>query len=239
MLRSLFRRSSSAAAFLTLAATLGLPSSARAQQIFSVNIGYFALTGEDARIENDVLVENLNFLSFNLKDFNNAAVGGEWHVALGPYLEAGAGVGYYRRTVPSIYTRVVNRADGSDIEQNMKLRIVPVTATVRLLPFGNTARVQPYIGGGIGLYSWRYSETGEFVDFRDNSIFRDRFVAHGNDTGPVFLAGIRAPVGLHWMVGGELRYQRARGHVGVENGFAEDRIDLGGLTPQVSAQARF
>jgi len=234
----MLRCTRSALGLLVLGCVLGMAPPAQAEQTFSFNIGYFALKAEDARADGDVLVENLNFLSFNLKDFNNLALGGDWHVNLGPYLEAGAGVGYYRRTVPSIYARFVNR-DGSEIEQDMKLRIIPVTATVRVLPLGHTARVQPYVGGGIGLYSWRYSETGEFVDFRDNSIFRDRFVANGNDVGPVFLAGVRAPVGLHWMVGGELRHQRAEGHVGVETGFAEDRIDLGGYTAHFTVHVRY
>lgn len=225
-------------ASLIFTSILGIASPAQAEQTFSFNLGYFALKGEDARVEGDVLNENLNFLDFALKDFNNAAFGGDWHVVLGNYLEAGVGIGYYRRTVPSIYSGFVNR-DGSEIEQNLKLRIIPLTATVRFLPLGHTARVQPYVGGGVGVYSWRYSETGEFVDFRDNSIFRDRFIADGNDVGPVFLGGVRAPVGPHWMLGAELRYQRAEGRVGIENGFAEERIDLGGYTTHFTVHVRY
>ncbi len=58
-----------------------------------------------------------------------------------------------------MYTDLVN-IDGTDIEQTLKLRIIPFTATVRLLPFGNDQPIQPYIGAGVGVYRWRYSETG-------------------------------------------------------------------------------
>lgn len=208
------------------------------QQSVSLNVGYFAVRGEDARISDDVLLENLTLLSFDLGDFSNAAVGGEWLVGIGEYLEAGLGIGFYRRTVPSTYGDFVD-ADGSEIEQDLRLRVVPFAATVRLLPFGASQPVQPYVGGGLGVFTWRYSESGEFVDFSDFSIFRDRFVAEGTDAGPIAIGGLRLLVGSRYAVGGELRYQRVRGLVGVENGFLNDRIDLGGVTSQVTFQVKF
>lgn len=212
-------------------------STASAQQALSLDVGYFAVRGEDARVDSDVLSANRNFLAFDLKDFNNASVGAEWLVPIGDYLEAGVGLGFYRRTVPSVYASLVNR-DGSEIEQDLKLRIVPVTATIRVLPLGRYGGIQPYLGAGLGLYKWRYSETGEFVDFRDNTIFRDRFIAEGTDSGPVVLGGLRFPVGSRFAAGGELRYQRARGALR-GNEFEGERIDLGGYTYQATVQVRF
>jgi opacity protein-like surface antigen len=215
------------------------PSPAAADQIFGASVGYFALRGEDARVADDVLSTNLESLAFRIRDFNNASLGAEYLVGIGDYLEAGVGIGFYRRTVPSVYAGWTD-VDGTEIEQDMKLRIVPITATVRVLPFGRRNAIQPYVGGGIGLYSWRYSEVGEFVDFNDNNfIFRDRYTASGTETGPVALAGIRVPVGSQWSVGGELRYQKARGYVGRENGFLNDRIDLGGYTTQFTVNVGF
>ena len=74
-----------------------------------------------------------------------------------------------------VYTDLVN-IDGTDIEQTLKLRIIPFTATIRLLPFGNDRPIQPYIGAGVGVYRWRYSETGEFVDIQGTMSSTGNFV---------------------------------------------------------------
>jgi len=139
--------------------------------------------------------------------------------------------------VPALYRDVVN-TNGADIEQNLKLRIIPLTATVRFLPIGH-ASVEPYVGAGIGAFRWRYSETGEFVDFRDDSIFRDQFVANGTAYGPVVLAGVRVPFGDMWDIGGEVRYQKAEGDTSDEPGFLAPKIDLGGWNAALTFHVRF
>ncbi len=206
------------------------------RQSIGFNLGYFAVRGEDARVEGDVLWEDLSSLAFEVKDFNFATFGGEWLFDVGDYLEAGVGVGLYQRTVPSVY-RSVTHSDGSEIEQDLKLRIIPLTATVRFLPLGRTS-VQPYVGAGIGWFNWRYSETGEFVDFRDDTIFPARYIANGNDAGPVVLGGIRFPISDVWLAGGELRYQKAEGKIDTD-GFLGDKIDLGGWTTSFTLHLRF
>ena len=87
---------------------------------------------------------------------------------------------------------------------------MPISATVRFLPLGRGG-VEPYVGAGIGIFNWRYSEVGEFVDFSDDSLFRDRFIGNGTAVGPVVLGGIRFPVADVWTIGGEIRYQKAVG----------------------------
>ncbi len=210
------------------------------QQSVTFTLGYFAVRGEDARISDDVLVENLEtrLFTFRLGDFNNVSAGGEWLIGLGEYVEAGVGLGFYRRTVASTYKDFVD-VDGSEIEQDLKLRVIPFTTTIRFLPFGRSAALQPYVGAGLGIYAWRYSDVGDFIDFSDFAVFRDRFVAEGNDVGAVVLGGVRVPFGSRFAVGGELRYQTVQGTVGVENGFLEERIDLGGLTSQATLQVKF
>ncbi len=208
------------------------------QQSVTFALGHFAVRGEDARISDDVLVENLDLFAFKLGDFNNASAGAEWLIGLGEYVEAGVGLGFYRRTVASTYDDFVD-VDGSEIEQDLKLRVIPFTTTIRFFPFGRSAAVQPYVGGGLGIYAWRYSEVGDFIDFSNFDIFREQFVAEGNDVGTVVLGGVRMPFGSRFAVGGELRYQTVQGTVGVENGFLEERIDLGGLTAQATFQVKF
>ena len=239
---------------LAVAAAILLPEIAHAQitrvssssdhrQAIGVTLGGFFVKGEDSRADGDVrdvLVEDLSSLAFDIKDFNGLSLGGEWLVGLGEYLEAGVGVGFYQKTVPSIY-REFTHDNGSEIEQDLKLRIVPITATVRFLPIGRGG-IEPYVGAGIGAFNWRYSESGEFVDFNESppAIFRNQYIAKGTALGPVILAGIRAPFADIWDIGGEVRYQRADGDTkAAETGLLADRIDLGGWHAAVTLHIRF
>lgn len=237
----------------TLGCAAGLalfaPASANAQvsrvtrvesrQSIGFNLGYFALRGEDSRLdtEGDVLIADLDSLAFEVKDFNSATIGGEWLFRVNDFIEAGVGAGFYQRTVPSVY-RDFQHSDFSEIEQDLKLRVIPLTATVRFLPLGRGS-VEPYVGAGIGFFNWRYSEVGEFVDFRDDSIFRARYRASGNVAGPVVLGGIRVPVADVWAVGGELRYQKAIGEFDNPDDFLGTKIDLGGWTTSFTVHLRF
>jgi hypothetical protein len=222
---------------LALAATLAAPSTSYAQQAFNFYVGGFVPRGEDTRDPDDVLVNNLSFLSFNLKDFNGPTIGGEWLVGLGERLDAGLGVGLTSRTVPSVYADFVN-SNGSEIEQDLKLRTVPFTATLRFLPLGRRDAFVPYIGAGVGIVAWRYSETGDFVDFSDGSIFRDTFTGTGGAVGPVILGGARFPVGSV-DIGGEVRYQNAKGDLPVSEDFAGSKIDLGGFNYLLTFTVKF
>jgi hypothetical protein len=211
------------------------PALASAQQSVNFTIGGFVPRGVDSRDSHDVLVNNLDFLAFNIKDFNGVTFGGEWLAGLGDMFEAGLGVGYYQRSTPAVYLNFVN-ANGTEIEQDLKLRVVPFTATVRFLPLGHHG-VEPYIGAGVGVFNWRYSESGQFLA-TDNSIFRDTFVGTGTSTGPVILGGVRVPVGA-WGVGGEIRYQSAKGDLPTNQDFAGSKIDLSGFTYNFMVHVRF
>ena len=161
-------------------------------------------------------MRNRGIFVFDIDDFNGATVGGEWLVPLGEYFEAGAGVGFSRRTVPSVYADFVDVGRHREIEQDFRLRLLPVAFTVRVLPLRQTSPVQPYFGGGLALISWRYSESGDFVDFqRQNAIFRGQFVASGSETGPVVLGGIRF-AGDSVSGGFEVRYLSARTPVWID-----------------------
>jgi len=212
------------------------PSAALAQQSLTLSFGGFVVAGEDARVDGDVLVANRDILSFDIDDFTGGSIGIEWLLPIGEFFEAGLGAGFTSRTVPSVYADLVNR-NGDEIEQDLKLRVAPVTATVRVLPFGRSRAVQPYLGGGIGLFSYRYSEVGEFVDFTDRSVFRDRFVAQGSEIGPVALAGVRFPLGDAWSLGGEVRYQKASADL--SDDFLGTKLDLSGFHYLATVRVKF
>jgi hypothetical protein len=209
---------------------------ASAQQQIAFSIGGFSPRSEDARTRSDVLVNDLDYLAFRISDFGGPIVGAEWIAGIGGNFDAAFGGGFYQRTVPTVYTNFTN-SNGSEIEQDLKLRVVPFTATVRWLPLGHHNGVEPYIGAGVGVFNYRYSESGQFLA-TDQSIFRGTFVGSGTATGPVVLGGIRVPVGS-WGVGGELRYQSAEGKLPADQDFSGSKIDLGGITYTFTINVRF
>ncbi|MGE0443739.1 MAG: hypothetical protein AB7P99_00820 [Vicinamibacterales bacterium] len=223
-----------ALALLVVAATA---QPALAQQTLNFTLGYFSVRGEDARVDGDVVAENREFLTFDVGELSGGTVGAEYLIPLGNFFEAGAGIHFSRRTTTSVYTDF-QANDGSEIAQDLRLRIVPIAFTVRALPFGNSSPVQPYIGGGLGIFAWRYSESGDFINFGapGRPVFRDTFVADGTATGPIVLGGLRF-AGDSLSAGAEIRYQAAEGEVGSD--FAAPKIDLGGWSYLFTVGLRF
>ncbi len=235
---------------LTVFAMLWAPAAASAQirqvstssdnrQAVNFTLGYFALKGLDSRVNDDVLLNELQSaqpLLFKVKDFNSGIFGAEYLIGLASHFEAGVGVGFAQRSVPSVYAKLTH-ADSSEIQQDLKLRQIPVTFTGRLLLLPRGSTVEPYVGAGIVAIRWRYSETGEFVA-SDRTIFPARYTAQGTAVGPTVLAGLRAPVG-NWAIGGEVRWQKAEATKLLSHGFLGDKFDLGGWTGNFTFGVRF
>jgi hypothetical protein len=218
------------AAFLTCARP------AHAQQTVNFTLGYFAPQDYESRTSGDVLIANSSFLLFDIDEFGGAAVGGEWLVGLGNFFEAGAGISYTGQSVPSVYRDFID-SDGTEVDSDLELRLVPIAFTVRLLPFGQRSPIQPYVGGGLGIINWRYRETGEFIDFgAGREIIVDTFEESGSSTGPIFLGGVRF-AGQRITAGGEVRFHDAEGDL--PNDFAGPKIDLGGWTYNFTVGVRF
>jgi hypothetical protein len=252
----MIRTSTRTACLLT--AMLILSSTAHAQVVQSVHFGFggFFPRGLEARSTDDVIRRNIrgeflpgepsvtDALAIRTQDFRGAQGFGEWIVGVGPNIEVSGGIGIYGRTVPSLYRDLVDDATGRDIEQDIKLRIVPITALVRFLPFGNASTVQPYVGVGVSALRFRYSEVGEFVDPVTLEIFDnigDPYVATGTASGPVFVYGLRVPLGGDiYGLTIEGRHQYGKGNTGgIDNNFVADKIDLSGGSFNVGFLVRF
>jgi hypothetical protein len=218
------------------------PAGAQVVQSVHVGAGAFLPRGLDSRAEGDVLVENLittDPLTYRIGDFRNAEVFGEWLVSFGDRVEAGAGLGYFAVTVASEY-RDLEHENGFPIRQDLRLRVTPISAVIRFLPFGRPSDVQPYVGAGVGALNWRYSEVGEFVD-PDLNVFAARFTATGTDPGALLLGGVRLPLrGDIYGLTAEYRYQFGQGDTGgFDKGFLGDTIDLSGGDFRVGFLVRF
>ena len=212
------------------AMVLAWSGSAFAQDaVFGANLGGFFVKSEESRDRDDVLRQNLSFLAFDLDDFNGFTFGGDFGVSVGSFVEVAAGVNYYSASVPAVYLRFVDE-DGTEIDSDLKLRNVPISFTAKLFPLTRDAAIQPYVGGGVQLNVWQYTEVGEFLDFETGEIFRDSFTDDGTEVGPVFLAGVRFPVSSNALIGGEWRYSTAKADLDPDLGFFGNTIDLGGNT---------
>jgi len=160
-----------------------------AKNTVSFSIGYFGLKGIESRPPEDVLVGDLlseHPLLFEVNDLNGATFAGEYLLAINRHIEAGVGLGFSQRTVPSIYADLTH-SNGDEIRQDVKLRQIPVNFTGRFLILPRGSAVEPYVGGGLTAIRWQYSEVGEFVD--NGTIFPASYKADGTSAGPIVFVG--------------------------------------------------
>lgn len=172
------------------------------------------------------------------RDFRGFTGGIEYSVGLGSHVELGFHLDGYGRTVTTSY-RDFEREDGSPIFQDLRLNIVPLGATVRLLPAGRRARFAPYLAAGADVFFYQYEEQGEFIDFfsDDLDISSDAFVSEGATPGFHVAAGLRVPVSHDFSVTGEVRYQQARTRM--NDDFSLNRVDLSGTSATLGVHLRF
>jgi hypothetical protein len=244
------RRTALVSSFL-VAALAAAPQIAAADTLFGGTFGGFIPRGQDGRVTGDVLTETFGFRNgFRtlwdddgdkdpIRLFGSGSVSGEVLFGLGDWVEAGVGVGYTSQERDSFYTDFTD-TDGTEIEQITRMRIVPLSLTVRAFPIGRTTPVQPYVGGGVNFYRWQYREAGEFIDFSDETlpVFVDTFTDDGTATGGLVLFGVRVPIG-QFNVGGEARWQGGSADLAPELNFAGDKLDLGGWTAAATFHYRF
>jgi hypothetical protein len=209
---------------------------AAAQQSVSFYIGGFVPRPLDSRGTDDVLFQDFDFLDFDFGHFKDVTVGGEYLVGLSDFFDAGLGIGIYSESVLARDLDFVGPG-GSDIEADLKLRIIPVFATIRFLPLGHHDAIEPYIGGGVAIYNWRYAEVGDFVN-SSGDIVRGTFEGSDTTVGPVVLGGVRVPIGRAG-IGGEIRYQGGKGDLPPDQLFAGPKINLGGFNYLFTLSVRF
>lgn len=205
----------------------------------SFSVGYFGLKGIESRVADDVIVGELvndHPLLFEVNDLNTATFGGEYLFTAARHVEVGVGLGFSQRTISTVYADLTHSND-DEIRQDIKLRQIPVTFTGRFLILPHGSSVEPYIGAGLAAIRYQYSEAGEFVD-EFGTIFPAVYKTDGTATGPIVVAGARAPI-QNWTVGGEFAWQKVVADVPVEDGFLGTKLDLGGWRFNFNVGFRF
>ena len=199
---------------------------------FSVRLGLFSPRG-DSRL----WVENVETFDYAVTDFNSLFAGVEFDLELNEYVDIAMGADGYSRTVASRYRDFV-RDDGSEVVQNVRLRVVPLTAGVRFFPAGKFHALLPYVTAGLGIYVYEYREEGEFIDFTTSEIFGAVFYDRGVTAGLYAAAGLEASLSPGFSVFGEFRRHFARAdHGGDFASFGE--LDLDATQLSVGITFRF
>ena len=239
-----------------LFAAVAAPASAQIVQSVAFGAGFFQPRGFDRRVDGDTLVANLTqpvipgyepntgSLSFDIGEFRGMPLFGEWNLGINKHIEFSAGLSYFTNKVDSVYLDLVNgQQNNSEIEQELRLTMFPISGLVRFFPAGDPTGIQPYVGGGIAIIPFRYTETGDFVDVNTPGldIYNAKYTAKGTAFGPVILGGIRFPLGGDvYGLTVEGKYQFANGKTGgAAAGFLGDKIDLSGGTIQGGFLIRF
>lgn len=129
---------------------------------------------------------------------------------------------------------------GGDILHTTELEIASLTVGLLYKLTGRDAAIVPYVGAGGGVYSWRLTEFGDFIDFDTAGleIFNDFFQQEDEDLGYYFLAGVDVPLAETWSIFAEARWDDAEGELaGDFRGLGD--LDLSGRSYSAGLSWRF
>jgi hypothetical protein len=192
--------------------------------------------------DSQVWTLNTETFDFDVGDFNYWMGGVELDLELTNYLDVAIGFDGYNRRVESTYRDFV-RDGGAEIPQNFKLKVLPITGGLRLLPLGKFRKLIPHVAVGTGLYYFDYQEEGDFIDGTSFEVFPGTF----HDRG--FVPGLQAGAGAEYMFSegiepGEGWYlfgQFRRHWVSAElaGDFTGEKLDLGGAEIAFGLSLRF
>ena len=172
-------------------------------------------------------------------DWQGVSGGVDFNLGLGSNVELGFGIDAYSRALDTFYVDF-ERPSGDDINQTLKLTVVPLSVSLKLVANNRRGALSPYLMVGADAYFWEYEEDGDFIDFHspDLEIGSDFFKSSGVAPGFHVGAGLRVPVGDDIKITGEARYHFAR-EVGMDDDFSRNRIDVSGLAVTVGVNVRF
>jgi hypothetical protein len=171
-------------------------------------------------------------------DWDGFAGGIEYNHKLAHNVEWAVHVDGYGRTLDTSY-RHYTRTDGSPILQTLKLEIVPIGASIRIVPTSRRARFAPFLAVGADLVYYKYREFGDFIDFfdPDRPIIADSFRSDGFAPGFHAAGGFRIALGDDFAIVGEGRYLWSK--TDMDDDFRNNRIDLGGISATLGMHIRF
>lgn len=136
--------------------------------------------------------------TFSNSDLEDVIFGADYILHITPNVGLIFSGSYYQGSSTQAYRNFTDQ-NGAAIRHDTALDISTFTAGVifHLLP---QTPVDPYIGGGGGIFAYRLREDGDFIDFSQHNlpVFTDRLVSDGTAFGYFVLAGVDFRVS-HWV----------------------------------------
>jgi opacity protein-like surface antigen len=199
------------------------------------------------RAHSDLFDDITSELTLERSDFRAPALGAELSLLLGRRLSLGMGVDWAESHARSEYRDLIGD-DGLPIEQNTRLRTVPVMATARwsLVPRGRAlsqlawipSRTNPYVGAGAGVTWYRLQQDGEFVNRATGDIFLQEYESSDQALTAHAVAGVD-----HWFtprLGLTLEGRYTHGSAPVSGSYAGfQSMDLRGVQATLGLSVRW
>ena len=190
-----------------------------------------------ARADSELFDFVSDLLTLEKSDFNALGIGIDFGIPVTSRLDTLIGFAYSKTSSMSNYRDLIDDL-GSEIVQTTQSSQVGLSGSLELAirPRGRAigqyawvpAAVTPYVGVGGGFVRYSFEQSGDFVDFVDNSIFTATLSSSGwTPEGHVF-GGVDFKVAPRILLTTELRYQWA--NTELQDDFVDfDAIDLAGL----------
>jgi opacity protein-like surface antigen len=179
------------------------------------------------RADSILFDDSVTLYQVEKKDFIGAFGGIEFAKGLSSNFELGLSIDGYGREIPTFY-RDFTRPSGREIDQTLRLVIVPASAILRVMPGGRYRTITPYAGVGVAAMFWQYEEFGDFIDFgsEDLPVVFDSFKSTGTTVGLVLNAGLRYRINEDFQVTADFRNFSGKDTMGGD--FAPNEIDVSG-----------
>ncbi len=204
------------------------------EQALRIDIGSF-----EPRADSEYWDDKEFDFTADREDYEDAVLGVEWVRFLGDRLGLAVSFSTYEGEARQEYVRFEDEF-GDSIRHTTELEISSFTLGLLVHLAQRDRAVVPYVGLGGGVWLWRLSEFGDFIDFStaDLEIFNDFFEDEGEALGYYWRAGLEIPVAPNWAVYAESRWQRVDdGLDGDFEGLGE--LDLSGQTISAGVSVSF
>lgn len=194
---------------LSLSLILLVPSLAFSD-IFTFKGGYLQL-----QMKSDLWDIEFDNMDFRGKDYYDTSFGLGYEYFINRQVSFVLSVEWYDQAKTGIYKDFVGEnidgedyafdyGEGFEIEHVFSVSIVPIQASLKLMPQRRAGTIIPYIGGGIGLYLWKVRIQGENVNPNEWEWFYDPDLdadVEGYTIYPANAEENRISVGFHAFAG--------------------------------------